>query len=73
MLSEESRVFENEVHMRMSGHIDECNIRMNTFTKRRFSESNAVVMVAPIWHLMRGRMVHIRSLIEALSEGPKPK
>jgi hypothetical protein len=30
-------------------------------------------MVAPVWHLMREITVHIRSLIEALSEGPTPK
>ena len=57
LLREESSVFENEVHVRMSGPIDECNIRMNTIRKWRFSESNAVVTVALIWHLMRERKV----------------
>jgi hypothetical protein len=64
-----NKVFGNEEHMRRSGPIDECNIRMNTNIKLRFSESNAAVTVALIWHLVTERTVHIQRLLEALREG----
>jgi len=66
LLREGGNVFGKKVHVSMSGPIDECNIRMNIVLKGRFSESNAVVLVALIWQLVRERKVNIQSLLEAL-------